>query len=117
MSQKLLTVPKHQKLSPDTSAVRAFPIKAASLTKDIKSSNRSVSRKSQEGLHPSSTHAVKVVNKVPHQTRYLPTTDNVAKKVGKVDGRRGILVCYMYYNDNITEGKPSYEQSCKFVYS
>ena len=62
-----------------------------------------------------STYAVAVMNKVsPLMTRYVLTTHNTAKKLGKISGRRKDFVCFMYYNDKVTDEKPNYEQSCKF---
>ena len=40
-----------------------------------------------------------VLNKVLLQTRYVVTTHNIAKKLGKVGGRKGVLVFNIYYKD------------------
>ena len=73
--------------------------------------------KAKKSWDPGNTYAVRVGNKVPFITRCGPTTHNMAKKLRKVGGRKGIFVCYMHYNDKVTEGKPNYEQTCKFVCS
>ena len=51
------------------------------------------------------TYAVRVVNKIPIFTRSVPATRNMAEKLGKVGGSRGTFVCYVHYNDKVTEGK------------
>ena len=63
-----------------------------------------------------STYAVRIV-KVPFITRYVPTTHNMAKKLAKVGGRKGVFACYMYLKYNVTEGKPNYDLSLKFFFS
>ena len=62
------------------------------------------------GWYQGSNYAVGVLNNVSLQTRYVPTTHNTAKKVGKAGDRKEVLVCYMYQTHNVTEGKPHYEQ-------
>ena len=59
--------------------------------------------KAMKSMDPGSTYKVTTVNKVPLITRYVPTTHNMAKRLGKVGGRKRGFVCYMYYNYKVTE--------------
>ena len=61
--------------------------------------------KARKGLDQESTSAVGVVSNVPLITKYVATTHNMAKKLGKVGGRKGGFVCCVYYTDKVPEGK------------
>ena len=36
----------------------------------------------------------------------------MAEEMDLVGGRTGVVVCYMYYNDTVTKGKPTCEENC-----
>ena len=95
--------------------MRAFPQKRGCLIEDMKSAKICFQGKARKGWDLGNTYAVRVLYKVPFSTKL--TTHSMAKKMGKVGGRKEIFVCYMNYNDKVTEGKPNYEQNCKFVCS
>ena len=68
-----------------------FPSKSSFLDRRHEIIERLCFKEKQEGLDLRNIYAVILVHKVPLITKYCLTTHNMAKKPGKVGGRKGFL--------------------------